>query len=267
VTPRRHSRYVEQEYLSDAWTDALASLLDAGTDRLTPLVVSVTGFADDGTPKEDPSTRGLLDEALAARDLSVVHTVSNTVFPVRLWNRDRPRDELYSRYLGILPRVKRRPQNRYGLYFERLIEYDPGDPHSNQLEHIITTFESGVHRTSALQATIFDPHRDHTKARRRGFPCLQQVVFDSDRETESMSITAFYASQDIFAKAYGNYRGLCLLGAFVAHELRLRLNRMTCVSASAHLGEASKRSLYSLAAEARAIADSRRARPIGVVAL
>ena len=43
-----------------------------------------------------------------------------------------------------------------------------------------------------------------------------------------MNVNAFYATQYAFERAYGNYLGLCRLGHFVAHELKLTLDRVTC---------------------------------------
>lgn len=43
-----------------------------------------------------------------------------------------------------------------------------------------------------------------------------------------MGLNAFYATQQLFVKAYGNWLGLWRLGAFVAHEAGLRFDRLTC---------------------------------------
>jgi hypothetical protein len=53
-------------------------------------------------------------------------------------------------------------------------------------------------------------------------------------------VTAFYATQHIFHKAYGNYLGLAELGAFVARETALQLIRVTCVAANACRGDKSR---------------------------
>jgi hypothetical protein len=41
-------------------------------------------------------------------------------------------------------------------------------------------------------------------------------------------VNALYAAQYMVERAYGNYLGLCRLGQFVAHEMELRLARLTC---------------------------------------
>jgi hypothetical protein len=45
---------------------------------------------------------------------------------------------------------------------------------------------------------------------------------------DQLNVNAFYATQYAFERAYGNYLGLCRLGRFVAHELKLELARVTC---------------------------------------
>jgi hypothetical protein len=39
-------------------------------------------------------------------------------------------------------------------------------------------------------------------------------------------LNAFYATQQIVHKGYGNYLGLCRLGAFMAHEMGRRFVRL-----------------------------------------
>ncbi len=72
-----------------------------------------------------------------------------------------------------------------------------------------------------MQATTFDPGRDHVADARLIFPCLQQVSFVPTKE--GLVVNAFYATQQIFDKAYGNYLGLAQLGAFMAHEMGMPL--------------------------------------------
>jgi thymidylate synthase len=153
---------------------------------------------------------------------------------------DNNDERLYSRYDRIWKTIAKCPANNKGVYFRRLMAYLPeGMPAEskpvNQLKHVVETFRGGNHRHSALQASIFDPTRDHTHNRRRGFPCLQQVALDaSDRE---LAATGFYALQHHVPKAYGNYLGLCWLGRFMAHQMGLRLSQVTCVASSLKLGD------------------------------
>ena len=166
-----------------------------------------------------------------------------------MWNRKRNRRDLYDRYLKILPRLRKYPGNWRGLYFERLISFGHDDDYKcgiNQLEHVIETWKRGNHRRTALQAALFDPHQDHSHQRQRGFPCLQQVAF-AHNGSRKLTVTGFYATQYVFERAYGNYLGLCRLGLFMAHEMGLRLDRVTCIATPAVRGKLPKSKLEPLA--------------------
>jgi len=219
-----NTHYVERENLSHAWADALRVVLAHG--EAAPMIVCVTGFKN-GVPDEEPAIRDALDAALGAHGLQSCETVSNTIFPNSLWNSAAPAQELYSRYKKILPRlIKASRKNQRGLYFDRLTSGGPAG-RENQLDSILSTYNgrAGVRR-SALQLAVFDPARDHSTAAQLGFPCLQHVTI---APTEGgISLNAFYATQYIVERAYGNYLGLCRLGRFVAHELSKPLIRMTC---------------------------------------
>jgi len=79
-----------------------------------------------------------------------------------------------------------------------------------------------------LQAATFDPLRDLTTSGQPSFPCMQHIAFNTDIKNHSLELTAFYATQQLYVKAYGNWLGLCRLGAFIAGESGLKLTRFTC---------------------------------------
>jgi hypothetical protein len=162
-----------------------------------------------------------------------VTAAANTIFPESLWNPSKDRNELYAKYLRLLPRLRKDPRNRRGLYFERLIAYGRGPEGGNQLEHMLRAFKKKVKRTSAYQATISDPKTDLTKTPFLGFPCLQQVAVHPSEVTGSLAITGFYGTQYLFERGYGNFLGLAGLGRFLAREMGLKLERMTCVASYA----------------------------------
>ena len=224
---------IEEDNLSVAWAKALFRILEEG--EIAPLSVVIRGFAA-GEPMEVAQIRQLLDEALGADEKALsCHEVANTIFPNSLWNRRADRHQLYERYRRIMPRLLRDRRNRYGVYFQRLIAFGHNAAYEggvNQLEHILQTWEGGNHRRSALQAAIFDPARDHTNQRMRGFPCLQQVAF-APQGSDGLAVTGFYATQYIFERAYGNYLGLCWLGRFMAQEMGRQLTQVTCVASPA----------------------------------
>lgn len=239
--------HIEEANVSRAWARAFLEMMKPGVVEIMPLIITVTGLAND-QPEEIPRIRQALDQALAEKKKSSCQTVASTIFPQSLWNPTKGRAELFGRYLNLLPRLKRHSENRYGLYFERLIAFNG----INQLEHIIQTRLNGNRKRSALQAAIFDPTRDHTNQRRRGFPCLQHVVF-TPHGCRELAVTGIYATQYLFDKAYGNYLGLCDLGRFVAYELGLQLTQLNCITNIALLGDFSKQSLSNLACQLKNI--------------
>ena len=187
-------------------------------------------------------SEALLDTTLASYGTSCL-TVANTIFPKSLWNPSRERALLYERYIKhAWPRVKKCRANNRSALLTWLVAFENGENPVNQLEHVIATWQKGNHRHSALQLSIFDPRRDHTDCRQMGFPCLHQVCFTplGTNGSAGLAVTGFYATQHIFEKAYGNYLDSVGLGYFVAHETKLRLVRMTCIAASARLGNVDK---------------------------
>ncbi|MCY4593173.1 MAG: hypothetical protein OXC19_00050 [Bryobacterales bacterium] len=248
---------IDDTNLSRAWARLLLKVLDGAGTEVAPLVLSLSGFAQDGQAVEDAALRQALNQLLIRKDRMVVEKVAFTIFPQRLWEMSRgDRSRLFTHYRATFPRwqAMNRKANGRGLYFERMIMYGRGPCEGNQLEWILSQFNSrkGVRR-SMLQATTFDPGRDHVASAQLGFPCLQQVSFEP---TASGLVTnAFYATQQIFDKAYGNYLGLAQLGAFMAQEMGLPLTRLNIMVGVAKLERINKSDtdLVSLVAAARAL--------------
>ena len=242
---------ISERNLSVAWGKAFLAVYDAV--EVAPLVVVIDDYPG-GEPIEVASIREALDEELKAQGQGSCHTVANTIFPKSMWNPEASRGELFDRYLTIYPHLRKMHKaNRNGMYFQRLIAFgsdNNGTGGFNQLDHVLTTWDGGNHRRTALQASIFDPLEDHTDQRQRGFPCLQQVSF-APTGKDGLAVTGFYATQYIVERAYGNYLGLCWLGQFMAHEMGLKLERMTCVAAPA-VRNRSKARLEPLAKRIRA---------------
>jgi hypothetical protein len=219
--------YIEDGNLSLAWLRAVRVASARGHSEVAPLVISVTGFDDANHFEEDQGIRTALNKLLAAQGKQSVETVANTIFPISLWNPNLPRQRLFERYARVAPRLRKASRkNTRGLYFERMISGGPKG-RENQLDFAIKTFTArrGVRR-SILQLGIFDPSRDHSAAAQLGFPCMQHVTFAPT--AEGLQVNAFYATQYLVERAYGNYVGLCRLGRFAAHEMGLPLRRFTC---------------------------------------
>ena len=222
---------IEDTNLSHAWSRAFLHIIDNPGKEISPLIITLTGFTN-GVPNEDQLIRDELDKSLLANGKQEVHTVANTIFPSSYWRISKnDRKILFDIYLKNLSRIKAlaNSKNRRGLYFERLIAFGSCPNNGNQLEYIISQYKTHPNsRRSMFQASIFDPTRDHITSAQLPFPCLQHVSFVPNNNKKTLTINAFYATQLIFEKAYGNYLGLCKLGDFMAHEMGLTFERMNC---------------------------------------
>lgn len=233
---------IDAPNLSLAWAKAFETLEHLPGREAIGLTVSFAGF-EDGEPIEEATIRMALDAAIEQTSPgNAVQTVANTIFPQTIWRLAQGnRQELYRHYLENLPHyVRWEPtRNRKGTYFSRLVGFDvdpktgalppgrAGQAPLNQLEIVIKHCQPGKRR-SFLQASVFDPARDHSEAAQLGFPCLQHLTFVPNFEAGTLTLNAFYATQQLFGKAYGNFLGLARLGLFVAGETGLSLERVSC---------------------------------------
>ena len=230
------SLVIEAENLSHAWAKLFLHTSKSGT-KVSTVLLSLTNFKKNEVV-EDSLIKESLDNCLSIDNQQSIHTVANTIFPVNLWKRvGLDRQELYKKYLQNFPRIKSLGchRNDQGTYFQRLISFG-GDIrkgkrldqcNGNQLEHIITSYlNSERKRLTMFQAAIFDPNRDHNLSPRQGFPCLQHLQFIPDQKEGTLTVNAYYATQKIFEKAYGNYLGICRLSNFMAHEMQLSLGQV-----------------------------------------
>jgi hypothetical protein len=230
-TPVTGPLLIDESDLSRAWAKAVLHVVDHAGTEISPLILSLTGFDDAGIPAESQSVRTALDALLLIKGLRNVDDVAFTIFPQRLWTvAQGDRARLFKYYREAFPRYQAMnpKDNRRGLYFERLTKYKRGPCDGNQLEWILSQFNDreGVRR-SMFQASVFDPERDHVADAQLQFPCLQHVTFEPTKG--GLVINAFYATQQLFVKAYGNYLGIAQLGAFMAHEMRMKLTRMNVI--------------------------------------
>ncbi len=217
--------------LSEAW---VKSFLAVKRGRHYPLITVINDIPENLNDIEDKAIQKSLNQILESNNCSSTNTVANTIFPWSLWNQNQDRDSLFERYLGIELALKTVSQNRRGTYFERMINYtDTQGNSTNQINKIINLWNSGTHRHSGLQIGIFDANKDHLNGPYLGFPCLHQISIDpyGANGKDGIGLTAFYATQLMVKKAYGNYLGLCRLGKFIAHELGLKFARLTCIAA------------------------------------
>ncbi len=248
--------------VSLAWGKAFLFSLEY-TGRPKPIIINFDGFS--GGVIENPAIRQAVNTLLADQCLESVGNTASTIFPYRIWrNRGMPRDVFFRWYQEILyPRIRRRRRaNQYGVYFYRMINFvgskgnQPGGQSEsiNQLEYVISCFlaakarGSGI-RNSALQVACFDPLKDDTRQVMRGFPCLQQVGFTYSGN--ELSVHAFYPTEYIVDRGYGNYLGLSHLGLFMAEQMGLEFRNFYCYIGHPVLGKVNKHSLKELASVVR----------------
>lgn len=233
--------------LSDGWITAVRRLADPGVQGLSPLVLVVDQFDSNNDPVEAPGFRNALTDQLVHNGHPAVETTARTLFPFPSSSFARGRDALFARYMTIVPRLRTHPDNKKGIYFERMMAFPAfDDPNRlNQLKTILDFWDGGTNRRSAFQVTTWCPARDLSRNPYGKFPCLQHVVFTPMAKDE-LSVTAFYATQYLVKRAYGNYLGLCRLGAFMAHEMGLSLTRFTCYAAHAPIEGSGKASIRKL---------------------
>jgi len=213
--------------ISGVWSQMFNMVMNNPGKELSPLLIMLQNVNPVESEVGDiVSTK--LNEVYLKRKLNNINTVANTIFPLSLHRLARfDRERFFSNYLNLVPRMKAiDTRNRNGLYFERLIDFD-GTRNINQLKFIINEFtaRTGVRR-SLLQASIFDPKRDHTRQAQVSFPCLQHVSFIN--QGSKLYVNAFYATQQLFDKAYGNLLGLVRLGNFMSREMNLTLGGVNC---------------------------------------
>jgi hypothetical protein len=263
---------IDEQNLSVAWSRLLVHVIDHGGTEVSPLVLSISGFGGQDQIPEVRAVRDALDAMLRGNDEFEVATVANTIFPQSVWRiAGGDRHAFFEEYLETLPRYAAlEPLNRDGTYFSRLIAYDvdartgervaqppPGavPENGNQLEYVIKLFkEKKVKRDSAFQVSIFDPARDHSTLPYKVFPCMQHLTFLRSEDGGGLVMNAFYATQQIVRKAYGNFFGLCRLGHFVAGQSGLAFERMSAFVGSEKLGGFTKKdaALAPVIAAARA---------------
>lgn len=220
---------ITADNLSLAWGKVLLALTRPGVSRITPLTLSISGFGDDGSVTEIPEIRAAVDTFLAAQGKKDTENIAFTIFPQRYWILSGGDRELFfDLYIESFQRIQKfNPlNNKRGSYFQRLVDLRGDGKGPNQLKWILDEYDAHpkARRTSKFQATTFDPDRDYTSASRLEFPCLQQVSFVMDGGT--LRLNAFYASQQIARKAYGNYLGLAQLGSFMADQMELRFEQL-----------------------------------------
>ena len=215
--------------LSLGWAKVMIELTRPGVTRITPLTLVIRGFDANGVAAEITEIRSAVDDFLEAQGKRDTENVAWTIFPQRYWEiSGGDREAFFDLFIESFERVQyfNPRNNKRGSYFQRLVDLNGGGKGPNQLKWMLDDHHAHprARRTSKFQATTFDPARDHSSASLLEFPCLQQVSFTFD--DGALHLNAFYATQQIARKAYGNYLGLARLGAFMATQMKLRFEQL-----------------------------------------
>lgn len=244
------AEFVVGDTVTDAWLDALEHLRGRGRE-VFGLVVEI---AEPSPRAGDHGIVTALDRLLARRGWQSTETVANTIFPAQLAATARDRAHLYARYRALVPRLRRLPANKRGLYFERLIAYPlQGDAaRANQVETVIGDLAAQLARRAPLrsiyEAQLFAPGKDRVPI---GFPCLSSLSFQLDGGR--LRLTATYRNQYYVRKALGNFLGLAGLQRFVADAVGLAPGPLTVYAFHGQIDpEVGRRDLDELIAACRA---------------
>lgn len=232
--------------VAQVWTKLFARAMEPGCDHLGPTMVQIRTDDARQMVEFDSPVRSAIDAVLRVAGSPRVRETASLIFPYSPW-RAKLLDinALTTWYVGeFMPRLKViAPSQFRHTYFERMVDFNgTGTSESsgnNQLKFILDrcaeTGERQTHfRQSGLQVSIFDPRRDHTRSAQKNFPCLQQLGFYF-LEDGSLGLSAYYPTQVIVERAYGNYLGLCQLGVFMAHQLDIPFREFVCFVGSPRL--------------------------------
>ena len=225
---------VAEANLSRAWAATLLAVAEIPEKKAFH---TVTRIAD--VTGEEPPIRGLADALLAERSLDDVDTVQNTLFPAAMAAHEPDPSQLGTRYLELLPVLRRLDRrNAKGTYFGRIVGYPgPSGKRINQLTELVrrltvenanpgpkqARYEVNISPAS-VPVPIVDPERDTSAM---AFPCLSLLSFQLDHGT--LHTLAQYRSQYLLQRGYGNYLAIAGLMRYVAAAAGLTTGQLTVV--------------------------------------
>ena len=105
---------IDDTNLSRAWARLLLQVLDGAGTEVAPLILSLSGFGQNGVVVEDPAVRQDLDRLLKRKGRLMVDDVAFTIFPQRLWEMSRgDRTRLFALYRDIPALAGHEPQGQW----------------------------------------------------------------------------------------------------------------------------------------------------------
>ncbi len=234
---------VEAPTLSDAWLEAVRTILNSRGTRLDNLIVSIEHPS--ALNASDRVVCDTVDSFLRSKDLLPLITVANTILPGGFY-RDGGARAVYDEF----PESYYVTKSGWGTYAGRLfaekVVTSKGD--FVRMERIVeklkknskaaikmrASYEVDVYDTvTTEEVSLYQP--EHDSKRDIGQPCLTHLSFKLNAKEETVSLTALYRSQYYIQKALGNFIGLGQLLAFVAQETDLGVGYLTCHATQAEL--------------------------------
>jgi thymidylate synthase len=230
---------------SDAWAAAFDVLADAKGRRLFHFAVRIEHADEEVRSVREIADRFMKNQELE-RDPTIV-TVRNTIFPKTLVRLASGPEDLPRVYEVGQPHRRRYASNSKGRYFERMILGRGGAKGVgiNQIAETVRKLRDrpigkaryevdlGLGDDDSVAIGVYQAERDITKPVRSAFPCMSHLSFQRDGDV--VHVLAYYRSQDVATKAYGNYLGIGQLGAYVARQSDLVLGTVTVVAGIAEL--------------------------------
>lgn len=160
---------------------------------------------------------------------SSVSTVSNTIFPLRLYKMHG-----YPKFLGQFDSINNRlkESGSWGSYFQRLAagKYSGQRPIEviiNKMRKQLSKESGAFGRIYEWSAPLYDPSLDCGRVVRQ--PCLSHISFKLIEKT-SLRVTAIYRSHYYNAKLLGNLIGLRDLQRFVCEQVEIEPGPLTIFS-------------------------------------
>lgn len=226
---------IDEPTATTAWCRAFQHVYGPKTKH-GPMLVCIGGTSDDPL-EEDVRIPHAIDVHLANLGRRITcKDVASTIFPADFTNVGETPEQSFVRWKRAYPRLRKRATRKRlcgNRYHHRMVAYgetavDKGD---NQLLNAINNWNAGNHNSMCLQIALLDPRVDRMRSRQLSFPCLQQLGITTlqSKAGYDLTLSAFYPAQNIVDRAYGNYRGLCQLGIFMAsHMNSCHFSRLNC---------------------------------------
>lgn len=161
--------------------------------------------------------------------------IINTIFPYKLASRISNREELYKSYLTLYNRSRKIRNQKWGTYFERLINF-PNSSKSgigfNQLENAICSLNGNSKAKNYITFHLTSVNIE-SNVRPIGAPCWQfsEIIKNSN---QTLDLIAVYRNHDYFYKALGNFIGLSKLLLYICEQTNRQPGKLIIHSTHAY---------------------------------